>query len=344
MTKVTILDTLETTEYFFVSEAHEKQYHKGIRKYQVNQKLISILEHCDKERAPKYWNTWHCQSVLLQEGTKLTGSLCRKRWCTQCSRVKTAELVHAFKPTLERGNDWHLVTLTAPTVSKRQLKSELDKRTKAFRFIVNDRLRKVHKVKFNGIRKTECTYNEREDKYHPHYHLLVEGAHVAHLIRDEWVRYWNTARVSAQDVRKIGTTEQDLLEVFKYATKETTREGVQYSGDVLDTIYKHLEGRRIFQTYGDIKRAVPEPDEEQTESVGVDWIPNDVAIYEYDCAAKDWINEYGYRLINLNLHYEKKDQEPDRLPFAKSIQGSARDFTSEPNGCTEALKRARFKG
>jgi hypothetical protein len=201
---------------------------------------------------------------------------------------------------LERGNDWHLVTLTAPTVSKRQLKSELDKRTKAFRFIINERLRKVHKVKFNGIRKTECTYNEREDKYHPHYHLFVEGANVAHLIRDEWVRYWNTASVKAQDVRKIGTTEKDLMEVFKYATKETTSEGVQYSGDVLDTIYKHLEGRRIFQTYGDIKRAVPEPIEEQTESVGADWIPHDIAIYEYDCAVKDWRNDYGRRLVNIN--------------------------------------------
>lgn len=339
MTKLTtILDTLETTEDFFVSEAHEKQYHKGIRKYQVNRKLISILEHCDKERAPKYWDTWHCQSVLLQDGNKLIGKLCRRRPCTICSRIKTAELVTAFKPILETKNDLYLVTLTAPTVSARQLKSELDKRNKAFRFIYNERLRKVHKVKFNGIRKTEITYNEREDRYHPHFHLLVDGAHVAHLIRDEWVRYWDTASVKAQDVRKIGTTEKDLIEVFKYATKETTSEGVQYSGKVLDTIYKNLEGRRIFQTYGDIKRAVPEPKEEQTESVGTDWIPNDIAIYEYDCAVKDWRNEYGKRLVNINqddyeLHIQntttnrtRKAQSMGRpLRQCDGIRGSGRN-------------------
>jgi hypothetical protein len=193
-------------------------------------------------------------------------------------------------------------------------------------------LRKVHKVKFNGIRKTEITYNEKDNKYHPHYHLFVEGANVAHLIRDEWVRYWDSASVKAQDVRQIGTTEKDLLEVFKYATKETTSEDVQYSGKVLDTIYKHLEGRRVWQTYGDIKRAVPEPVEEQTESVGADWIGQAYRVYEYDCAFKDWVNEYGYRLVNIDI-----------LPLRASDMKPPTKERNEPSGYpyTEALKRAR---
>lgn len=304
MTKLnTLLDTLETTEYFFVSKAQEKQYHKGIRKFQVNRKLLSILEHCAEHKKDTYWSTWHCQSVLLQDGSKLIGKLCRKRWCTHCARIKSFELLEAYGPTLQ-GRELYMVTLTATNKNTRtleQLCAELDKRQVAFRFIVNLRMRKKHKVQFNAFRKIEVTHNIEKNWYHPHYHVIVEGKKVAELLLKEWQRYFKqTTSKTAQHITPIGTTEKDLLEVFKYATKETTNEGVQYSGDVLDEIYSALQGRRIFQAYGDFKKATPEPMEEQTESVGVDWIPNDVAIYEYDCAVKDWRNEYGKRLVNIN--------------------------------------------
>ena len=88
-----------------------------------------------------------------------------------------------------------------------------------------------------------------------------------------------------------------FIELFKYATKETTKEGKQYTGEVLHTIYSALEGQRIFQTYGSIKK-VKEPKQAKEETNNFAWVEPQEEIWVYDQEQKDWLTANYNRLVN----------------------------------------------
>jgi hypothetical protein len=293
------LDTLELTSDSFRSKTHETYYRRSIGKFNDITKLISILSVLRNENTKKkYWKTFHCNRVLLQEGVVLKGSLCRKRWCINCSRIRTAEMVNGYKKPLLDLGELYFVTLTAPTVEARELKSEIRKRITAFQK-VKDNLRKTYKIKLNGIRKLEITYNPETNKYHPHFHFIQSNLSDCNKLLDLWLDYFPRARRKAQDSKIVNTeNENSFIELFKYATKETTKEGAQYSPEVLHTIYSALEGFRIFQTYGKIRK-VKRPKKALTEVNEIDFIQPKNEIWLYEHEYKDWINAKGEFLIDI---------------------------------------------
>ena len=123
--------------------------------------MLQLIDVSDTKAQKRYWKTYHCRNVLLQEGNKLIGSLCRKRWCQKCNRVRTAELINDYKlplQQLQKEDSLYFITLTAPTVSGRNLRSEIEKRYKAFKK-AKDNLQRNYGVKLVGGRKLEITYN-----------------------------------------------------------------------------------------------------------------------------------------------------------------------------------------
>jgi hypothetical protein len=201
------------------------------------------------------------------------------------------------KPLLDLG-ELYFVTLTAPTVEARELKSEIRKRITAFQK-VKDNLRKTYKIKLNGIRKLEITYNPETNKYHPHFHFIQSNLSDCNKLLDLWLDYFPRARRKAQDSKIVNTeNENSFIELFKYATKETTKEGAQYSPEVLHTIYSALEGFRIFQTYGKIRK-VKRPKKALTEVNEIDFIQPKNEIWLYEHEYKDWINAKGEFLIDI---------------------------------------------
>jgi len=293
------LDTLELTSDYYRNKTHERQYYKAIRKDKTNSKILSIIDSIpDNETAQKrYWKTYHCQDVIIQQSDKFKGSLCRKRWCTECCRIKTAELTNSYKqPMLDLGQ-LYFVTLTAPTISGSKLKKEIQKRIKAFQ-LIKDNLRKTYKIKLNGIRKIEVTYNEKTNEYHPHFHLIQDNLEATELIKALWLNQFPDAKKEAQDIRYIDTTnESGFIELFKYATKETNTKGKQYSGDVLHTIYNSIQGQRIYQTYGNVKK-IKAPIEAQTNEMEIDYVPEQNNIWYYEKSAIDWVTFDNQLLIN----------------------------------------------
>jgi hypothetical protein len=289
-------NTLETTLDWVGGKAHEKQYYKGIRKFKTIQKIHSIIDTLKSEGdRKKYWKTFHCQNIIIQQGDTFKGSLCRKRWCTECSRIKTAELTNAYKqPMLDLGA-LYFVTLTIPNVTANNLRKDIKRMIKAFQLIKNN-IRKTHKIKINGIRKIEITYNETANTYHPHFHLIQDNAHASDLVLDLWLNQFPKAKSVAQDIRKIDTNnEQSFIELFKYATKETTKEGKQYSGEVLHIIHKSIEGLRIYQSYGVVKK-VKEPIEKQIEEVKFTHIPTQDELWKHE--GIDWATANGQLMTN----------------------------------------------
>ena len=292
------LDTLEVTLDYFKDKTHAKQYYKAIRKFKTSSKILSIVDTLkDEGQAKTYWKSYHCNSVLLQDNYTFKGSLCRKRFCTECNRIKTAELTNGYKqPMLELGK-LYFITLTTPNVKGSELKKEIQKMIKAFQLIKNN-IRKTYKIKINGIRKIEITYNQESNTYHPHFHLIQDNLNASNLIQALWIKQFPKASIKAQDIREINSTDESaFIELFKYATKETNSKGAIYSGEVLHTIYSSIQGIRIYQTYGSIKK-VKAPIEAKQNDIELDFIEpkQDIWIFEQD--KKDWINAEYLPLVN----------------------------------------------
>lgn len=293
------LDKLETTSHYFVNKTHENQYSKGISKHCQNKKLERLIDATkDFEWQKKYAKTYHCNRVLLQDGDKFVGSLCRKRWCSHCSRIKTAELINGYmKPLIELSNEdgLYLVTLTAPTCEGRQLRSEIRKRLKAFQRIKNN-MRMRYGMKINGYRKIEITFSK--GKYHPHLHLIVQGYNEAVTMRKLWLNQFKTANIKANDVRQIEVSEDNvnsLKEVFKYATKQSVKD--ETTAEAEHHIYTCIEGLRIFQPYGKLRK-VKEPKEAKEESSLCSWLPYQMEVWVYENHLKDWTNSKRQKMVN----------------------------------------------
>jgi len=291
------LDTLEVTSDLFKTKSHETLYRSTLVKHSTIQTLLQLVDASNNDWNKRYWKTYHCKNVLLQDGNKFVGSLCRKRWCQTCNRIRTAELIKGYQiplQELQSQDDLYFVTLTAPTVKAGKLSSEIVKRYKAFTRI-KDNLRKNYNIKLVGARKLEVTYNEDTDNYHPHFHFIQQGRREAELLQKLWLAQFDNASIKAQDIRPIDANDsENLLEIFKYATKQTAKN--ETTAGALHNIYKALHGKRTFQTYGKLKK-VKEPTKEKEEILNADFIPAGQEIWVYDDVAKDYSNYKNEYLI-----------------------------------------------
>ena len=184
------------------------------------------------------------------------------------------------------------MTLTAPTVKERQLKAEIAKRYLTWTR-VKDRLRKQG-MTIQGIRKLEVEYNIEMDWYHPHFHIVIQGKIQAQLLRDFWLDEYKTADIKGNHITEVGTTAKDLMEVFKYATKDIVKD--ETTAKATHHIYSVLKGRRVFQTYGKLRK-VKQPKKETIERIKYDWLKPSYEIYYYNQGLMDYETTYGVTLI-----------------------------------------------
>jgi plasmid rolling circle replication initiator protein Rep len=293
------LDTLGLSRIIKIENTRLSQYRTAFRKHKTLTKLTKIIDATkDKKQRIKYWRTYHCRNVVLQNGDNFKSSLCRKRWCSCCCRIKTAELTNGYKQPLMELGQLYFVTLTRPNVKGRQLKSEIRKLIQGFTRIKNNMQSKNYSIKIQGMRKLEVTYNETTDTYHPHFHIIMSDYLATQTLLNLWYKQFPTANSKAQDVRAIKQNdEQSFIELFKYATKETTKDGEEYSGEVLNTIYSSLNGIKLYQKYGTFKK-VKEPIEVKEHNTTFTHILPNQDIFVYDKEQKDWVGEKGNLLVD----------------------------------------------
>jgi hypothetical protein len=292
-----ILDKLEVTLESSLSKSATTLYNTALSRYNTVKKVNRIIQDIPtKEVFDKYQGALNCSKVVLQEGSKLNMMRCKKKFCQTCSRIKTADMINGYYEALMSLGQLYFVTLTAPTVKGRQLKSEINKRLKAFQR-VKDRLRK-RGIKLNGMRKLECTFTE-EGKYHPHFHFIQLGAMESKALLEEWLKEFPKASIKAQDITPV-INITSFKELFKYGAKETVK-NVDIPGEALHTIYKAFEGVRNFQAYGKVKKAKYKP---QAEELTTDFMPikdqYQYEVYLYQMKDKTWTSAEGEYLINTN--------------------------------------------
>lgn len=279
---------------------------------------ISLYDFADRftlgERAEKMLVCGN--RIGYDENNKIVfANFCRQRLCPLCQRRRSLRVFSGFCRVLEQLSEFkflHLV-LTVPNCEPDSLGYTLDIMQK-----LSSRLFRLPPLKraFKGIaRCTEVSYNKKTDTFHPHFHCLVCVAksyatsrdYVRHKdLRRWWSVLWglrdtdrperipdnaimlNEEEVNAKDLLQIFITVADdkaLPEIAKYAVKplefEASRTERAY---VLEKLFEGLHGRRLIQTYGNIKETFaklnidPDGDDEDTNGE-----PTTIFNWEYSC-------------------------------------------------------------
>jgi hypothetical protein len=276
----------------------QKGFQKRSRAKMLTDSMNFQLIDLESKLLKSYWQTYWCTRAVLQEGDKLKSRYCNQRWCLVCNRIRTAKLINGYIPSIDKLEDAQFVTLTRQTVDAVDLADTIQEMQANF-VKVKDRLRKQG-IKLVGIRKIEIKYNELSGKYHPHYHLIVDGLQNAQSLVCEWVSCYSedVCNIKAQDVRKAD--KKAPIELFKYFTKMLTDSGRFYP-EQMDVIFQVMKGKRTFQPFGGIKKQ--SEDIELDEQTNIDWLPPQTEIWVFEDANEfsDWYNAQGEPLSQVKM-------------------------------------------
>ena len=301
----TILDTSAQLTNGTPKQANLKDFKKVFLKRSrskwYTQKIAGKLIFLDSPLKKQYQRAYYCSQDLTQQNNTIYSKYCNSRICNVCNRIRTAKLFNGYIVQIGELKNLKFGTLTAPNVTGDQLRFEITRYIKDFRFIINKRLAHMFGrkggVKWNGIRKIEVTYNAKNNTYHPHIHFL--GSDYSDLIIKEWLSLRPDATRAAQDIREAN--ENSLNELFKYTTKILIKAEKQNTINIhlsaIDNIMIALTNKRTFQPYGIIKKVSEDVDELSKKSylnlpeynlMGWKW-------YKFD-----WVNEHGEMFSGYN--------------------------------------------
>ena len=295
------LDTLAQPAHF-LRETREKLQKRARAKYMGLPLVLQLVE-LDSPLNKSYWNSYHCSSILEQFQGQITATYCKNRWCIVCNRIRIAKAIRDYLPVIDSWEDPHFVTLTVPNVKGYDLASALAGMVKTWEATKKSVKRRTD---FKGIRKIEVTYNAGRKTFHPHFHVVVEGKAAGESLINSWLKRNPKASRQAQDARPCKGSA--LLELFKYFTKLVS-DDQRVSAENLDTIFRAMKRRRVFQSFG-FKMPKPETTvEEEFElnqsTPAFKQVENHV-IWQWEQDLADWIDrETGECLTE----YEPSEQD-----------------------------------
>lgn len=316
-----------------------------------------------------YRNTIYCAHRRHQmEDGKIRAKRCMNRWCIPCSRIRTAKAINTYLPIVEEWSEPYFITVTLPTVTAEELLPTLYRdstdtpaitvRQNAAQVVA--RYVKRHLGSFEAIRKLECTARP-DDRYHPHFHFIVNGRAQAELFVKRWIEIHDDASPDAQDVRPADL--RSLKELFKYATKITTDGKNPIRPERLDVIYRALRDRRCWQPIG--FKATGSDGSEELELTSTDAFKRvgEEVLWEWEQSVGDWIDKatgevYSGHVPTVELRNvtdgferekeriegekESRSREDDRPPVTGRIL-SNRKVSDFDRGTSENLRKPHIR-
>jgi len=256
-----------------------------------------------------YWNTYRCVERLIQKGTEITAEYyCNNRWCIVCNRIRTARMINDYLPVIRKEvEDPYFVTLTIPNVCAKELRPTINEMLRTASKI-NHKFKERRDYRVKGIRKLECTYNSDTKEYHPHLHYLLSGVVPGQELINNWLVCHPMADRAAQDIRPAD--DNSLVELFKYTTKIITSKNItRVDGKVvmnahinaLDTIFRAMYRRRVFQPIG-IKKIALSEDIGEIQAQDIEDIKSAVDEWDWKQESSDWVNSKGELLTGCKAH------------------------------------------
>lgn len=189
---------------------------------------------------------------------------CMNRFCPICMATKARKEAYMLLIILKflsyaKGYEFIFLTLTVPNVTGNELVRELDEQYLALKRLIQ---RKEFKAISNGfIRKTEITYNQKRNDFHPHIHMLIAVNKSYFTEKDlyvsqhKWQEIWKKCKKdnSITQVHVKKANESSFRELAKYEAKDFDMLG--YSQEVFDVFYNALKGRKTLTFNGCFQEA-----------------------------------------------------------------------------------------
>ena len=185
---------------------------------------------------------------------------CRERICNVCAWRRQAKFLVSTQPVLDicsgRGYQFIFITLTVRNATYEELKQSMDNMFHGLKNFYNNR--KIKKAFKGYIRSVEMTYNNYDNTYHPHIHILaaVDSDYFTddekYISQESLSEIWKqSARLDYNpivDIRKVDSTEKAGLETLKYSLKPSS-----YI-EAISAFDKILKGRRLISFCGIIAK------------------------------------------------------------------------------------------
>lgn len=291
----------------------QQKYQNRARSKFLTRRLSTVLcEHAkgQDERASlerSYRRSIYCGEAIVQRGENMTSRYCGNRWCLVCGRIRTAKAVNCYGPEVESWGSPHLVTLTIRNMPGDELPGAIDRMIRTA-----SNIQRAVKRQFGflrGVRKIECTYNPHTNDYHPHFHFIVDGALEAEAFCTRWLKAWRgQAEPGGQDVRRADG--HAIAELCKYFSKIVVKshEGERRAAPVhaLDTIFRAMKSRRVYQPFGFTISGTVEGEIESEEVRGEAWKRVEESIvWAWNQDVADWIDERSGEVLTGYVPGEK---------------------------------------
>jgi hypothetical protein len=272
---------------FSAKEAFQKRARVKYLTHAITVRLANIK---DTPLTKSYWNTFYCSSVMQKKGEHLVAKFCKNRWCLVCNRIRTAQLIKQYLPTIQSWEEKYFVTLTVPNCKGEELASTI-KQMKLISNRIRETMKKQHQRKQRdkplvGLRKLEATYNPTRKDFHPHFHFVVNSRQTADDLRSMWLTHFQDAKWKAQDVREAD--DRSALEMFKYFTKLVSSHSKDrlILVDPLDVIFQAVAGERTFQAFN--VKVTKSLTDEESEALADELTTE--AVYRWEQSATDWVD------------------------------------------------------
>lgn len=219
-----------------------------------------------KDKAEKILFCGSHISIAMVDGTEkiVSANFCRLRLCPMCQRRKSLKTYANITRLVDALPDrtWVHMVLTVKNVLSGQLQSTITELFRASTHLLSKN--KEFKNAFHGaLRCLEVTYNEQSGTYHPHLHILLTGDKSLNnnarkrISKKRLGELWKDAAGLDYDpqIHLDYTVDSGVVaEIAKYCVKPLNLDlDSRTRGLVLESLYAALHGRRLVQTYGEIR-------------------------------------------------------------------------------------------
>lgn len=316
-TSTSVLDTFRISAPSTAPEAALKKLKKRAQSKYVTNVVAFPLAQLRSPLAKAYKLSTNCAGELTEVPGKYTSLYCGCRWCLVCSKIRTARLIVGYLPAIEAMKEKWFLTLSRPNVAGPQLAEEVQHYLREAA-LIQRHLREKVDLEYSSLRKLECTYNEKVNTYHPHFHFIFDSEIAAQAFLEKWLSRNPTAKRDKGNLLKKADNKS-VVELFKYFTKVVSKSKSKVNGvetsdyrihlQALDTMFQAMHRVRTFQPCGVIKYISEEVEPEQALESGRDqvnhwkWLGHDWVNVDTEAALTGFVPSENQRRIAQQIVY-----------------------------------------
>ena len=260
-----------STEFIFDDLISELSYYKKLTNLTSDCMIFNSNSIIDRGKKIKLCGTLIGTAFQADENGTVrevvtSANFCRERLCPMCQRRKSLKTYADIRKLVDHLGDlgWVHMVLTVKNCSASELSETVTKlfRDSSYLLTKTPEFKKAFK---GALRCLEVTYNSDRKDYHPHLHLLLNSSRSyrnnsrLYISRHKlsWL-WWDIAGLDYLPSVWIDPKVNDnvVAEIAKYCVKPLRLDlEADERAEVLEALQLSLQGRRLMQTYGNVKAA-----------------------------------------------------------------------------------------